>query len=191
MLGPAAQPVEHHMWGFGARALSLGRSDPGRFRGSNLPEKTNAQKYSGIDTVTEKSNFCIFEWMLERCMEWLSRHKGYIVMLCKVAVVGKFSRRCRNPKTPAWKAVWCRLARGSILGWLLRHVFLQSNLTSWGAKKFASSFRTLTQRIPVRFLNSTGASLLRTVPRFTSTGMCWKLTPITPGAPEQNTIAPR
>ena len=73
-------------------------SDLGRLRGSNLPEKTNAQKYSGIDAVTGKSNFDISEWMLERHVEWLSTRKGYIAVLCKVAVARKILRQMWKSK---------------------------------------------------------------------------------------------
>lgn len=67
-------------------------SDIGRLHGSNLPEKSNFQKYKGFEAVTGKSNFDISEWMLLRHLEWLADSSGSIAMLCKTAVARKILR---------------------------------------------------------------------------------------------------
>jgi len=67
-------------------------SDIGRLKGSNLPEKSNFQKYTGFEAVTGKSNFDISEWMLLRHLEWLANTSGSIAMLCKTAVARKILR---------------------------------------------------------------------------------------------------
>jgi len=56
---------------------------------SNLPEKSNFQKYAGLDAITGKSNFDISEWMLIRESEWLNGRRGTLAMLCKTAVARK------------------------------------------------------------------------------------------------------
>jgi hypothetical protein len=56
---------------------------------SNLPEKSNFQKYAGLDAITGKSNFDISEWMLMRESEWLNGRRGTLAMLCKTAVARK------------------------------------------------------------------------------------------------------
>jgi len=39
-------------------------ADIGRLKGSNLPQKSNFQKYTGFEAITGKANFDISEWML-------------------------------------------------------------------------------------------------------------------------------
>src|SRR5437016_2536098 len=56
---------------------------------SNIPEKSNFQKYAGLDALTGKSNFDISEWMLIRESEWLNGRRGTLAMLCKTAVARK------------------------------------------------------------------------------------------------------
>src|SRR5438094_6814108 len=56
---------------------------------SNLPEKSNFQKYAGLDAITGKSNFDISEWMLIRELEWLNGRLGTLAMLCKTTVARK------------------------------------------------------------------------------------------------------
>ncbi|PYU94288.1 MAG: hypothetical protein DMG25_07190 [Acidobacteria bacterium] len=56
---------------------------------SNLPEKSNFQKYAGLDAITGKSNFDISEWMLIRELEWLNGRRGTLAMLCKTTVARK------------------------------------------------------------------------------------------------------
>ncbi len=61
-------------------------SQQGCISGTNLPPKTNFQKYSGLEAITGKSNFDISEWMLIQIMELLAEKRGYIAILCKNAV---------------------------------------------------------------------------------------------------------
>lgn len=56
---------------------------------SNVPEKSNFQKYSGFDAMTGKSNFDISEWMLIRVLHWLDTRDAVMGMLCKTAVARK------------------------------------------------------------------------------------------------------
>ena len=67
-------------------------ADIGRLKGSNLPEKSNFQKYTGIEAVTGKANFDISESMLIQNLEWISEHSGCLAMLCKTAVARKLLR---------------------------------------------------------------------------------------------------
>lgn len=71
-------------------------ADIGRLKGSNLPEKSNFQKYTGFEAVTGKANFDISEWMLIQNLKWISEHSGCLAMLCKTAVARKLLRH-------AWK----------------------------------------------------------------------------------------
>lgn len=71
-------------------------ADIGRLKGSNLPEKSNFQKYTGFEAVTGKSNFDISEWMLIQNLKWISEHSGCLAMLCKTSVARKILRH-------AWK----------------------------------------------------------------------------------------
>jgi hypothetical protein len=56
---------------------------------TNMPEKENRQKFSGVEAITGKSNFDISEWMLLRYMEWLKGKEFAIAVLCKVTVARK------------------------------------------------------------------------------------------------------
>jgi len=56
---------------------------------SNLPNKSNFQKHSGLDAMTGKSNFDISEWMLICLLEWLNGRDGTMAMLCKTSVARK------------------------------------------------------------------------------------------------------
>lgn len=56
---------------------------------SNVPEKSNFQKYRGFDAMTGKSNFDISEWMLIRVLHWLDNREAVMAMLCKTAVARK------------------------------------------------------------------------------------------------------
>lgn len=71
-------------------------ADIGRLKGSNLPEKSNFQKYTGFEAVTGKANFDISEWMLIQNLKWISEHSGCLAMLCKTSVARKILRH-------AWK----------------------------------------------------------------------------------------
>jgi len=71
-------------------------ADIGRLKGSNLPRKSNFQKYTGFESVTGKANFDISEWMLIQNLKWIGEHSGCLAMLCKTAVARKLLRH-------AWK----------------------------------------------------------------------------------------
>ncbi len=71
-------------------------ADIGRLKGSNLPQKSNFQKYTGFEAVTGKANFDISEWMMIQNLKWISEHSGCMAMLCKTAVARKLLRH-------AWK----------------------------------------------------------------------------------------
>lgn len=61
----------------------------GSFNSSNIPEKSNFQKYNGLDALTGKSNFDISEWILVRVLHWLNNRDAIMGMLCKTAVARK------------------------------------------------------------------------------------------------------
>jgi methylase of polypeptide subunit release factors len=71
-------------------------SRQGALSGSNLPDKSNFQNHTGLDTLTGKSNFDISEWMLIEAASWLKEHGGYIAMLCKTSVARKFLNHLRS-----------------------------------------------------------------------------------------------
>ena len=66
-------------------------SELGRLRGDNLPVKTNAAGYSGMEARTGKSNFDIAEWMIERLVEAIPEH-GAIALLCKTMTARRVLR---------------------------------------------------------------------------------------------------
>ena len=61
----------------------------GSINGTNLPAKSNFQRFNGLDAITGKSNFDISEWMLTHLLEWLSGRSAVLSMLCKTAVARK------------------------------------------------------------------------------------------------------
>lgn len=61
----------------------------GLLNSSNLPEKVNFQKYSGLDAITGKSNFDISEWILIRLLHCLNNRDAVMGMLCKTSVARK------------------------------------------------------------------------------------------------------
>ena len=65
-------------------------SQQGTIGGENLPKKLNFQNHNGFDAMTGKSNFDISEWMLIQTGNWMQNRKGYLAMLCKIAVARKF-----------------------------------------------------------------------------------------------------
>ncbi len=69
-------------------------SQVGSISGSNLPAKTNFQKFSGLDAITGKSNFDISEWMMLRIVEWLNQKSGVLAILCKSSVARKILKSC-------------------------------------------------------------------------------------------------
>jgi hypothetical protein len=64
-------------------------SQQGLIGSENLPQKTNFQKYSGLEAITGKSNFDISEWMLIQTVQWLQKRDAYLAMLCKTSVARK------------------------------------------------------------------------------------------------------
>lgn len=61
----------------------------GAINGTNLPAKSNFQRFNGLDAITGKSNFDISEWMLTHLLERLSGRSAVMAMLCKTAVARK------------------------------------------------------------------------------------------------------
>ncbi|MBU1625784.1 SAM-dependent DNA methyltransferase, partial [bacterium] len=61
----------------------------GTLKSSNLPNKSNFQKYSGFEAITGKSNFDISEWMLIQMVDWLKDYDATVAMLCKTTVARK------------------------------------------------------------------------------------------------------
>jgi hypothetical protein len=73
-------------------------SQQGQISGTNLPQKHNFQKHSGLDAITGKSNFDISEWMLIKAVDWIHAHNGCIAMLCKTSVTRKLLNYIRAQK---------------------------------------------------------------------------------------------
>jgi hypothetical protein len=64
----------------------------GLIGGSNLPEKSNFQRYRGFAAKTGKANFDISEWMLIKLLEALQGVPSSIAMLCKTSTARKVLR---------------------------------------------------------------------------------------------------
>lgn len=64
----------------------------------NLPEKSNFQNRTGIESITGSANFDISEWMLLQHVDWLSKREGTIAFLCKYAVARKVLRQVGRRK---------------------------------------------------------------------------------------------
>ncbi|MBD0865435.1 MAG: hypothetical protein GDA36_07450 [Rhodobacteraceae bacterium] len=75
-------------------------ADIGRLKGSNLPGKSNFQKYAGLESVMGKANFDISEWMLIQNLNWIAKHKGCLAILCKTAIARKILRYAWNTGVP-------------------------------------------------------------------------------------------
>ena len=63
-----------------------------RLRSDNLPQKTNLWNFSGLDSITGKSNFDISEWMLIHILERIEGRDAVLAMLCKTSVARKVLR---------------------------------------------------------------------------------------------------
>ena len=61
----------------------------GSIGGSNLPQKSNFLRFSGLDAITGKSNFDISEWMIIKLVGALEQFDGVLAMLCKTIVARK------------------------------------------------------------------------------------------------------
>lgn len=64
----------------------------------NLPVKSNFQNHNGVAAITGAGNFDISEWMLLQYVNWLSRRKGAIALLCKYSVARKVMKQIRKDK---------------------------------------------------------------------------------------------
>ena len=64
-------------------------SEQGLIEGKNLPEKNNIHEFTGLDSITGKSNFDISEWMILKLLEAMSDSLGTLAILCKVSVARK------------------------------------------------------------------------------------------------------
>ena len=69
----------------------LTNSELGRFRGDNLPVRSNADAYSGMEARTGPSNFDIVGWMIERLAEVLPED-GAVAVLCKTMTAWRVLR---------------------------------------------------------------------------------------------------
>ena len=64
---------------------------------SNLPNKSNFQKFSGFEAISGKSNFDISEWMLMKIAEYISNKNAAMAFLVKTSVARKiFLHICKN-----------------------------------------------------------------------------------------------
>ena len=68
-------------------------ADVGRLNGSNLPEKSNFGRRTGMEAMTGKSNFDISENMLLKALGWIDRESDRMAMLCKTSVARKVLKR--------------------------------------------------------------------------------------------------
>jgi len=77
-------------------------SELGILNSENLPDKSNFQNRRGIEAVTGSGNFDISEWMLLRHVDWLSKRKGAIAVLCKYSVARKVMCQIMNGPNPLY-----------------------------------------------------------------------------------------
>lgn len=75
-------------------------SELGILNSENIPDKSNFQNRRGIEAITGSGNFDISEWMLLRHVDWLSKRKGAIAVLCKYAVARKVMRQIMSSYNP-------------------------------------------------------------------------------------------
>ena len=54
---------------------------------TNLPAKTNVKQHAGLAALTGKSNFDISEAIIMKLLATFGRHRGYLALLCKNAVI--------------------------------------------------------------------------------------------------------
>jgi hypothetical protein len=59
----------------------------GSLNSSNLPEKTNFKKHSGLDAMTGKGNFDIAEYITLKMIETFQKMKGHMLLLVKNSVI--------------------------------------------------------------------------------------------------------
>ena len=64
-------------------------SQLGGISGTNLPDKTNFQKHTGLEAITGKSNFDISEWIMLNIANWLNNRNSTMAMICKTSVARK------------------------------------------------------------------------------------------------------
>jgi hypothetical protein len=76
----------------------------GSIGGANLPEKSNFQKFNGLDAITGKANFDISEWMLIEVLGWFRRREGDLAMLVKTAVARKILSYAEKHGVGVWDA---------------------------------------------------------------------------------------
>jgi hypothetical protein len=77
-------------------------SELGILNSENSPDKSNFQNRRGIEAITGSGNFDISEWMLLRHVDWLSKRKGAIAVLCKYAVARKVMRQIMSSNKPLY-----------------------------------------------------------------------------------------
>lgn len=77
-------------------------SELGILNSENLPDKSNFQNRRGIEAITGSGNFDISEWMLLRHVDWLSKRKGAIAVLCKYSVARKVMRQIMSSSNPLY-----------------------------------------------------------------------------------------
>ncbi|MCA8959534.1 MAG: SAM-dependent DNA methyltransferase [Planctomycetes bacterium] len=72
----------------------------GALGGTNLPPKSNRDRWRGIHAMTGRSNFDISEWMLAEILGWLERRRGTLAMLVKTTVARKVLARAWRAASP-------------------------------------------------------------------------------------------
>lgn len=81
----------------------------GVLKSSNVPTKSNVNRARGIEALTGSSNFDISEWILRKCLQYLSLRSGTLAVLCKTAVARKVMNFVWNAEYPVMKASMHRI----------------------------------------------------------------------------------
>ena len=71
-------------------------SQLGSIKSNNVPEKSNNQNFSGIESITGKSNFDISEWMINHMIDLVKDRKSVMAFLCKTSVARRLIERHWN-----------------------------------------------------------------------------------------------
>ncbi len=75
-------------------------STQGLINGTNLPKKSNIHGFTGLDSLTGKSNFDISEWMILTLLKVMNESSGTLAFLCKVSVARKIFKFIYKHKSP-------------------------------------------------------------------------------------------
>ena len=120
----------------------------GAINGTNLPAKSNFQRFNGLDAITGKSNFDISEWMLCHLLERLSGRSAVLAMLCKTAVARKVLHHAWKNSLQIGKASTYGISAADHFGASVDACLLVATLEPRARSKECAVFATLDSSEP-------------------------------------------